>query len=49
MNSENSTKEIAAVKEQVRLAEWREEIEARRTSGLSARTWCAQQGVSLSA
>ena len=49
MNRENSTKEIAAVKEQVRLAEWREEIEARRTSGLSVRAWCAQQGLSLSA
>ena len=49
MNSENSTKEIAAVKEQVRLVEWREEIEARRTSGLSVRAWCAQQGLSLSA
>lgn len=48
MNRENSTKEIAAVKEQVRLEAWRRETEAQRASGLSVKTWCAQNGVSQS-
>ena len=48
MNRENSTKEIAAVKEQVRLEAWRREAEAQRASGLSVKAWCAQNGVSQS-
>ena len=48
MNSENSTKEIAAVKEQIQLEAWRREAEAQRASGLSVKTWCAQNGVSQS-
>ena len=48
MNRENSTKEIAAVKEQVRLEAWRRETEAQRASGLSVKAWCAQNGVSQS-
>lgn len=48
MNSENSTKEIAAVKEQVQLEAWRREAEAQRASGLSVKTWGVQNDVSPS-
>ena len=48
MNNQDSTKEVATIKEQMRLMGWRREIEECQSSGLSVSAWCVQNGLSPS-
>ena len=36
---------IAEIKRKVRLTEWAEQIQSQMQSGLSVRSWCAQNGI----
>lgn len=36
---------IAEIKQEVRLTEWAEQIQSQMQSGLSVRSWCAQNGI----
>jgi hypothetical protein len=36
---------IAEIKQKVRLTEWAEQIQSQMQSGLSVRSWCAQNGI----
>ncbi len=37
---------ITTVKHEVRLREWREQIEAQQASGMTVQGWCAEKGIS---
>jgi hypothetical protein len=41
-----TTMAIATVKHELRLSEWSSQIKAQQESGLSVRSWCAQNGIS---
>ena len=43
MQSETTTA-ITAVKQDVRLREWAEQLEAQQASGLTVRRWCLENG-----
>ena len=40
------SKEIMAVKQQVRLESWAAEVESRTSSGLTVQQWCNENGMS---
>ena len=44
MQSETTTA-ITAVKQDVRLREWAEQLEAQQASGLTVPQWCAENGI----
>ena len=44
MQSETTTA-ITAVKQDVRLREWAEQLEAQQASGLTVQQWCAENGI----
>lgn len=44
MQSETTTA-ITAAKQDVRLREWAEQLEAQQTSGLTVPQWCAENGI----
>ena len=42
---EAKTTALAAVKQDVRLREWAEQLEAQQASGLTVQQWCAENGI----
>ena len=42
---QNKTKEIATIRQAVRLQEWSELIKAQQASGLTIKQWCEQNGI----
>jgi hypothetical protein len=42
---QEKTKEIATIKQAVRLQEWAEQAEAQQSSGLSVKKWCEENGI----
>ncbi len=39
------TKAIQLVKSEVQLKTWQDQVEAQKSSGLSVRIWCAENGI----
>ena len=42
-----STTTITTVKQQMKLKEWAEQIEARQVSGMTVQDWCAENGLNV--
>ena len=42
---EETTKAITAVKQEVRLRDWAEQIEAQQASGMTVQKWCEENGI----
>lgn len=43
----STTTAVTTVKQQVKLREWAEQIEARRASGMTVQSWCAENGMNV--
>ena len=43
----STTTAITTVKHQMKLQEWAEQIEARRASGMTVQSWCAENGMNV--
>jgi hypothetical protein len=43
----STTTAVTTVKQQMKLREWAEQIEARRASGMSVQSWCAENGMNV--
>ena len=43
----NTTTAVTTVKQQMKLREWAEQIEARRASGMTVQSWCAENGMNV--
>ena len=43
----STTTAVTTVKQQMKLREWAEQIEARRASGMTVQSWCAENGLNV--
>jgi hypothetical protein len=43
----STTTAVTTVKQQMKLREWAEQIEARRASGMTVQSWCAENGMNV--
>ena len=43
----STTTAFTTVKQQMKLREWAEQIEARRASGMTVQSWCAENGMNV--
>lgn len=43
----STTIAVTTVKQQMKLREWAEQIEARRASGMTVQSWCAENGMNV--
>ena len=43
----STTTAVTTVKQQMKLQEWAEQIEARRASGMTVQSWCAENGMNV--
>ena len=43
----STTTAITTVKQKMKLREWAEQIEARRASGMTVQSWCAEKGMNV--
>ena len=43
----STTKAVTTVKQQMKLREWAEQIEARQASGMTVQNWCAENGMNV--
>ena len=43
----STTTAVTTVKQQMKLREWAEQIEAMRVSGMTVQSWCAENGMSV--
>ena len=43
----STTTAVTTVKQQMKLREWAEQIEARRASGMTVQNWCAENGMNV--
>ena len=43
----STTTAVTTVKQQMKLREWADQIEARRASGMTVQSWCAENGMNV--
>ncbi|MBR0483891.1 MAG: hypothetical protein IJJ69_03825 [Oscillospiraceae bacterium] len=43
----STTTAVTTVKQQMKLREWAEQIEARHASGMTVQSWCAENGMNV--